>query len=370
MRNSVRLLRVLPALAAAVFLAACTAVNPFTGQHENITVTAEFENANGLYVGNAVDVLGMQVGSVTEIVHRGDHVEVTFEIDGEVPIPAGAQAVTLSTSVLTDRHIELTPPYRDGPTLRTGDRIGLDRTATPVEIDRVLAMVGRLSVEMQGNGDGAGPIADLVAVGAAATEGNGAALRSALGRLEEALRLSSDGGAETADQITAVVDNLAALSRAAADNDTLIRQFGADLGRLADFLATEQLGTGTTGAQLNNLLAQTTTMLRDQRATIHHTLAGTDTTTQALADYQRELAEVLDIAPLLLDNTYNAVDPQAGALRVHGLIDRMLLDGQMVKEVCNVLGLRQLGCATGTLQDFGPDLGITAILTAMAEMPR
>lgn len=370
MNTPVRIARLLPALLALVVLAACSPGALFSGGDDTFTVTAHFDNANGLYVGNAVDVLGMRVGRVSAIDNRGAYVEVTMEIDAEVPVPATAQAVTLSNSVLTDRHVELTPPYTDGPRMREGDLIGLDRTRTPVEIDRVLAMVGRLSVEMQGDGEGQGPIADLVAVGAAAPQGNGVLLREALGRLEEALRLSSDGGAQTSAQITAIVENLSALSQAAAANDELIRTFGSDLGALMEFLAAEELGTGTTGAQLNELLAQTTVLLRDNRALIQNIVGGTDTVNQALADYQRELSEVLDVSPLLLENVYNAVDQEAGALRVHGLIDRMVLDGQLVKEVCNILGLRHLGCATGTLQDFGPDLGMASILTAMAEMPR
>ncbi|MET7769476.1 MlaD family protein [Nocardia sp. NPDC005366] len=365
-----RVVRLFTTLVFAAFAAACSPGDAMSFRDETITVTAQFDNANGLYVGNAVDVLGMRVGRVSAIAMKGPYVEVTMSIDENVKIPAAAQAVTVSSSVLTDRHVELTPPYREGPALRDKDRIGLDRTKTPVEFDRILGMVERLSVELQGDGEGNGPIADLIAVGAAATEGNGELLREALGRLEQALRLSADGGAHSGAAITEIVDNLAALSRAAADNDALIRDFGSGLGRLTEFLATEELGTGTTGAQLNALLEQTTTLLRDNRAGIQHTVASTETVTKAMYDYQRELSEVFDVAPLLLDNVYNAIDQQAGALRVHGLIDRMVLDGQLLKEVCNVLGLRQLGCATGTLRDFGPDLGITAILTAMAEQPR
>ena len=39
-----------------------------------------------------------------------------------------------------------------------------------------------------------------------------------------------------------------------------------------------------------------------------------------------------------------------------------------MKEVCNMMGLRQLGCSTGTLQDFGPDYGLTYMLDGLAAM--
>src|ERR1700738_2239169 len=85
-----------------------------------LRVTAQFEDAVGLYAGNAVSVLGMQVGKVTSVVPKDGYVEVKLEINRGVAIPADVQAVTVSTSILTDRHVELTPAYRFGPTLKDG----------------------------------------------------------------------------------------------------------------------------------------------------------------------------------------------------------------------------------------------------------
>ncbi|MGV7625346.1 mammalian cell entry protein, partial [Mycobacterium kansasii] len=48
--------------------------------------------------------------------------------------------------------------------------------------------------------------------------------------------------------------------------------------------------------------------------------------------------------------------------------DRMIFDSQLTKEVCNLMGLRQLGCSTGTVQDFGPDFGLTYVLDGLAAM--
>ena len=74
-------------------------------------MTAHFEDAVGLYVGNPVSVLGMPVGKVTSVVAKDSYVEVKLAIDDGVDIPADVQAVTVSTSILTDRLVELTPPY-------------------------------------------------------------------------------------------------------------------------------------------------------------------------------------------------------------------------------------------------------------------
>ena len=87
---------------------------------EPMTVTAQFDSASGLYEGNVVAVLGMPVGTITKITPRGGYVEVEFTVDRDVKLPVDVQAVTVSTSILTDRQIELTPPYRDGPTTPSG----------------------------------------------------------------------------------------------------------------------------------------------------------------------------------------------------------------------------------------------------------
>lgn len=71
-----------------------------------------------------------------------------------------------------------------------------------------------------------------------------------------------------------------------------------------------------------------------------------------------------------MDNAYNAIDQENGGARVHAQLEKVFLDGQLVKEICNVLGLRQLGCSTGTLEDFGPDFGISGMLEGLAGLPR
>lgn len=80
-----------------------------------LTITAQFESVSGLYPDNKVSVLGMPIGKVTKITSRGTYMEVEFTIDSTVKVPADAKAVTVSTSILTDRHIELTPSIAAGP---------------------------------------------------------------------------------------------------------------------------------------------------------------------------------------------------------------------------------------------------------------
>lgn len=333
-----------------------------------ISVTAQFDSAAGLYEGNTVAVLGMPVGTVQRIVPKGGYVEVEFSVDGDVRVPADVMAVTISNSILTDRQIELTPPYTDGPTLQDHDTIGLNRTRTPVEFARVLDVLDKLSTSLRGDGNGQGPVADVVNASAAIADGNGQAMKDALGELSVALRLSSDRGEVTRDQLTTIIRNVSTLFQAAADNDATLRDFGSTIKQLSQILADENFGSGTTGRKLNDVINQLGEVLDTHRDAIKQIVANGDTALTTTVEHQRDLAEFLDVAPMTLDNIYNAIDRTNGAVRVHVLTDKVLFDTQTVKEMCNMMGLRQLGCSTGTLQDFGPDFGLSYVLDGLAAM--
>ncbi|WP_405183043.1 MCE family protein [Nocardia sp. NBC_01377] len=357
-------LKILVLVGLVAALAGCSSGPPLS--RNDTTITATFANANGLFTGNAVSVLGMRVGKVTRIRPRGSGVDVEMRVDGGITLPADVKAVTVSDSMLTDRRVELSPAYRGGPTLGKDVVLGRDRTRTPIEFDSLLGMVEKLATALGGDSAAKGPVADLLDLGAKATSGNGEAMRSALTELSRALQLSGDNGAATRDEITEVVINLDALIDLAARNDRTLREFGTGIHQLGDLLADQNLGTGDTGTVLNRIIVSVTELLEQNRHKIADLLANSNTMFTSVADYNTNVAEFLDVFPLAVDNTYNAIDQNIGALRASVDLNRVLLDGQMVKEICNLVGLSNLGCATGTMRDMGPDFGITAILQALA----
>lgn len=339
--------------------------NPF-GRH--ITVTAQFDSAAGLYEDNVVAVLGMPVGKITKVTPKGEYVEAEFTVDRRVKIPADVHAVTINTSILTARQIELTPAYEGGPVLADRTTIGLNRTRTPVAFDRVLDMLDKISKSLRGDGKGNGPLADVINAGADIADGNGEKIKSALGELSEALRLSSDRGEATGDQLTTIITNLSSLMDAAARNDAKVRQFGSTTRQLGQMLADEDFGTGSTGHKLNEIITQATGLLQANRDHLKASILNGDTATKTLVEKQRDLAELINVLPLTLENIYNAIDTNNGAVRLHALADKILVDSQSTKELCNMMHLRQLGCGTGTLADYGPDFGLTYVLDGLSMM--
>ncbi|MUL63885.1 mammalian cell entry protein [Mycobacterium sp. CBMA 234] len=351
------------AVVAAVTTAAAVAPRVW---HRNITVRAHFQDAVGLYPGNAVSVLGMQVGKVNTVENKGGYIEVTMDIDKKVPIPSDVTAATVSASILTDRHIELTPPYRGGPQLREGDLIGMGNTRTPVEFDRTLSMMDKLGTALRGDANGGGPLGDLVNLGSQISAGNSEQIKSTLTKLSEALKVGPDGGAQTEKNLQEIIRSVSDLTQSAADNDDAIRKFGGNVHQLSDILADQNLGSGRTGAKANEILQQLSGLLDRHRDQLKGAFGDMNTVVRSLSDNKRELQETLDVLPLTIDNVYNVLDPVGGSIRGHLLTDKLLAYNQLNKELCNLMGLKQLGCATGTLQDYGPDFGLTGMMDLMA----
>lgn len=356
------------ALVAGALVAGAVAayhLNPFGG---HISVTAQFDSAAGLYEDNVVAVLGMPVGKVKKVTPKGEYVEAELSIDRGVKIPADVNAVTINTSILTARQVELTPAYTGGPVLPNHSTIGLNRTRTPVAFDRVLDMLDKVSKSLGGDGKGNGPVADVINAGADIADGNGEQIKSALSELSRALQLSSDRGEATGDQLTTIITNLSSLMDAAARNDAKLRQFGSTTRQLSQMLADEDFGTGRTGRMLNEVVTQATSLIQANRDHLKQSVINGDIALTTMAEKRRELSELVDVLPLTLENLYNAVDTNNGAVRLHALVDKILVETQSTKELCNMMHLRQLGCSTGTLADYGPDFGLTYILDGLSMM--
>ena len=131
---------VVAAVAAAVVIGAKIVMPKHTR-----AMCAEFTDAVGLYPGNKVALLGIEVGSTTAITNKPDHVEVDFTVPADLDLPADVGAVTYSQSIVTDRHIELTKPYTGGPKFTGPGCIRLKSTKTPISISETFSAIGKLA---------------------------------------------------------------------------------------------------------------------------------------------------------------------------------------------------------------------------------
>ncbi len=132
------------AVVAAVAVAAVIGARIVIPKHTRV-MCAEFTDAVGLYPGNKVALLGIEIGSTTAIINEPDHVEVDFTVPTDLDLPADVGAVTYSQSIVTDRHIELTKPYTGGPKFTGPGCIKLKSTKTPISVSETFAAVGKLA---------------------------------------------------------------------------------------------------------------------------------------------------------------------------------------------------------------------------------
>jgi virulence factor Mce-like protein len=322
------------ALAASVVLLAAlgwTILRP-AGQYR---VTAYFAETVGLYPGSDVRVLGIPIGSITDVVPLGDRVRVEMTIDDDYDVPADADAVVLAPSLVSDRYVQFAPVYDGGPTMQDGDQVPLERTAIPVELDAVYGALDELSAALGPSGANEnGALSDLIDTGAANLGGNGQALNRTLTGFSQAVETL----AENRDDLFGSLDNLQTFTTALATIDAQVGQFNDNMAAVSELLASEREGLQAAVALLSDALADVAGFVRDNTTLLTTNVDRLADVTLVLVQQRAKLAEVLDVAPAALSNLARAYNPDFGTLdtRDNGL-------GSMNAEVVVCGALAQLG---------------------------
>ena len=130
---------------------------------------------------------------------------VTLKVDNEVPISAGAKAVIVAPTLVSDRYVQLGPNYTGGPMMNDGAVIPVERTAVPVELDRVYKSLDTIATALGPNGaDKNGALNRLLTSSANTLGGNGEAIKQTITELAGAVGTLSDNR----ENLFATVDNL------------------------------------------------------------------------------------------------------------------------------------------------------------------
>lgn len=301
------------ALAVAVALLVTVGSWTIAAQQGEYRVIALFETGVGVYEGTEVRVLGVLVGSVTGVHSDGKQVRVEMEIDDGVAIPAGAQAVAVSPSLVGDRYVQFTPPYRGGPTMASGTTIPREDTATPLELDELLASVNELTTALGPEGANSdGSLSRLLDVGAANLGGNGQAIHDTLERIG---RLASTVS-EQRGNLFGSVRNLRTFVSTLVDSDAQVRTLTSRLADVVGFLATEKDDLGAALRALGPALGEVKGFVKDNRGLVRSNVNKLAKATRALVEQRGALAEILDVAPAALNNLINVYDADSGTLQL------------------------------------------------------
>lgn len=341
------LARRLPAALGVVILLLLVAVVGFlTLGAGDRQISALFSTGVGVYAGSEVRMLGVGVGEVTGVHPQGRQVRVDMDIDDGVDVPASAQAIVIAPSLVADRYVQLTPPYRGGPTLADGTIIPPERTATPVELDQLLDSVNELATALGPDGANKdGSLSRLLDVGAQTLEGNGKAINDTLTQLGELTATLS----EHRGDFFASVENLRTFIATLVDSDTQVRDLTARLADIIGFLGGEQDDLGSALREVALALGQVKGFIHDNRALIKSNVDKLATATGALVDQRAALAEILDVAPGALNNLINAYDSASGTLQTRANFNE-LADPPLLT-LCHLMGKSGQGEAPKPLAD-------------------
>jgi virulence factor Mce-like protein len=323
--------RIVIAAVAAVVVAGGAVGAVVATRPAPLRITAHFLSAPGLYVGNHVDILGVPVGKITKITPGDRDVAVELSLPSDQKVPADAQAVLTAANVVSDRFVQLSPPYTGGPLMMSGGDIPTSRVHTPVEVDELFASLDELGKALGPNGvDRNGSLGDLFHVTAQNLDGNGQRLHDTIVGLAKALPALSGN----AKQLTSLLDDLDTLSRALANHDDTVSAFYRDLATATAQLAGERQDIATALSTLQSALGQLGTFVQDNRAALSANIGNLVTVTNALLAHQRELIETFDVLPTTISNLGATVESDADGLRVR--IRASLQPGQvpLIAEYC------------------------------------
>jgi phospholipid/cholesterol/gamma-HCH transport system substrate-binding protein len=310
------------------------------------TVTAHFTRAVGLYPGSQVRVLGVPVGSVRSVSPQGTSVTVVLDVDADQKIPADAKAAVMSPSLVSDRYVQLLPAWTSGPVMPDGGDIPLERTAVPVELDRVTQSLDDLAVGLGPDGANAdGSLSALLDTAARNLDGQGDDVNQAVTELSKAVGTLSGGR----DDLFGTVRNLQSFTSTLAVNDDQVRQLNSRLASVADQLSGERDDLALTLKNLAVALGEVSTFVHDNRAVLTHDVSALAEVTGTIAQQRDALAETLDNAPVALSNLQNAYNPGSGTLDTRDNAEQLKKPELLI---CGLIN-DQLGRSTSCSQVFG-----------------
>jgi phospholipid/cholesterol/gamma-HCH transport system substrate-binding protein len=314
-------------VAALLVIAVAAGAYAFWPRHDAVRVTGEFTRAVGLFPGSDVRILGVKVGKVDEVTPMGEKVKVTFEFDRKYKVPADAKAAIVAPSLVSDRYVQLLPAYKEGPVMKDGARIGLDRTAVPVELDRISSSLDDLLVALGPQGANKnGALADALATGAANLDGQGKALHDTTRDLSLALETLSGGR----NDLFGTVKNLQTFTTMLATNDDQVRRLNADLATVSEQLDGERDDLAAALKNLAVALSEVSSFVQDNRAGITKNLDQLASVTGTVAKQRDALAETLANAPVAISNLQNAYNPKTGTLDTRANIAENLKLGNLL----------------------------------------
>lgn len=274
-------------------------------------VTAHFPRAVSVYPGTDVRVLGVNVGHVDAVIPAGDSVRVEMSYDEQYTLPADAQAVIITPTLVADRFVQLTPAYTGGEPLADGAEIALPDTGVPIELDRIYASLRELSQTLGPNGvNRDGTLDHLLEAGARSLEGEGRLGNRTIRELAAAATTFGEGSGDLFQMVT----ELATLTDTLADNDALVRAFIRDLAGVSSDLAAEREELEQALASVADAVGTVERFVSSNRKALVTDVQKLTRVMRTINSEKASLDRALRAAPLALGNLSLAFNNKSGSI--------------------------------------------------------
>ncbi|OZE80564.1 hypothetical protein CH305_13590 [Rhodococcus sp. 15-649-2-2] len=330
------------------------------------SLCAEFGDTVGLYEGNSVTMLGVTVGTVKNIENTDGSVVVTMDVDDGLRLPADVGAVTLSSSIVTDRHVEFTKPYTDGPELDRANCIPLERTRTPLGISDTLDAVSGLASDLLGPADADGKHEEILGDTLRSVDGS---LRGSGAQLNDSLRQLAQLVGDPADRDTTVrrlIDNL----------DGLIDTFVVSWPEVAKLLDNLKRGMitlseftqsfGTTVALTTEFIPPLASNVAKYDDKVYASLDQAAPVVDVLLGRVGDIKDILEQVPTIGQNLMTMYDNDSKSGRVIYHPPQFEIDTNSPNEVCALLNKYAPTCSANQQRGDVIDVGLVQLVLGSA----
>jgi len=273
-----------------------------------LTIHVAFPRAPGLFSGAPVEVLGVKVGTVTDVRIHPTNVTATLEIDSPQPIPAKVKAVLETPELLGEPDVELLPGYTGGPRLRSGATIPPSRTVVPLSTDQVLRALQSFAGSLDPK-----KIAQVIANMASDVHGEGPAIHTLINEAASTLSLLATKG----NQLGQLSGNLASLTGTLKARTTQLTQLVEDYDRLSQIIASHDKELSGAIDNLATATGQLVDLLNPNLSSIESDIS---TLTRAGRTLDRNLSSLdsgLSAATALFHTALRAYSPSHNWLRLN-----------------------------------------------------
>jgi phospholipid/cholesterol/gamma-HCH transport system substrate-binding protein len=279
----------------------------------NNTVVAYFSEANALYSGDKVQIMGIRVGAIDKIEPAGDKMKVTFHYNNKYKVPADALAVILNPTLVASRSIQLEPPYKGGAVMANNAVIPQDRTQVPTEWDRLRNTITNIVSKLGPSAEQPkGPFGDIIEHYADGLAGKGNQINTTLNSLSQALTALNKGRGD----FFAVVRSLALFVNALHQDDQKFVALNANLAQFTSSLTSSDRDLANALERFDSLLTTVQPFLNKNREVLTHDVDNLATATNALVqpDPLNGLETGLHVLPTAAANINQIYHPSHGAV--------------------------------------------------------